>query len=61
MTAREWIAVVGIVFSLIAAAVGYGRMANQIEDARDEIQLLREDMRAINQHLVIWISQHRDK
>lgn len=59
MTAREWIAVVGIVFSIIAAAVGYGQMSGQIDDARDEIRLLREDMRAINQHFIVWAARHQ--
>lgn len=61
MTARDWIAAVGIVFTLVAAAMAYGEMAGNVEDAREEIRLLRSDMRAINEHFIVWASQHKDK
>ena len=60
VTVRDWIAAGGIILALVGAGVSYGRVASALEDAQAEIRLLREDMRAINSHLVLWISQHRD-
>ena len=61
MTVRDWIAATGIIVALIGAGISYGRVASQLADARDEIRLLREDMRAINQHFISWASIHRDQ
>ena len=59
VTVRDWIAAGGIIVALVGAGTSYGRVASALEDAQAEIRLLREDMRAINQHLVIWIESHQ--
>ena len=59
MTVRDWIAAGGIIVALVGAGISYGRVASALEDAQAEIRLLREDMKAINGHLVLWISNHQ--
>ena len=61
MTVKDWIAAGGIVIALIAAGVSYGRMSEALLDAEEEIRLLRADVAAINNHLVIWVSQHTER
>lgn len=60
MTVRDWIAAGGIILALVGAGVSYGRMTSELADARREIAILREDLRAINQHLILWVAEHRD-
>ena len=60
MTARDWIAATGIILALVGAGVSYGHAASELADARQEIALLREDMRAINQHFILWAAAHTD-
>ena len=58
MTTRDWIAASGIILALVGAGISYGRVASELADASEEIRLLREDMRAINQHFIAWVSAH---
>ena len=60
MTTKDWVAASGIIAALIGAGISYGRAASELEDARREIALLREDVRAINQHFILWASRHTD-
>lgn len=60
MGVREWIAAAALVITLLGVAVSYGRMAGEFETAQREIALLREDVRAINAHLVEYTLLHRD-
>lgn len=59
MTVRDWIAAGGIIVALVGAGISYGRVASALEDAQSEIRLLRDDMRAINSQLVLWIANHQ--
>ena len=61
MTVRDWIAAGGIIVALVGAGVSYGRVASALEDSQSEIRLLREDMRAINQHFIQWATAHTDR
>ena len=61
MTLRDWIAAGGIILALIGAGISYGRVETALEDAQAEIKLLREDMRAINQHFILWASAHNQR
>ena len=61
MTMRDWIAAGGIIVALVGAGISYGRVASALEDAQAEIRLLREDMRAINQHFIVWASAHQER
>jgi len=61
MNIKEWIAAGGIIFSIVAAGISYGRMASGLEDAQTEIRLLREDMRAINSHFISWAASHQER
>lgn len=60
MTPKEWIAAGGIVLALVGAGISYGRMTGELEDAREEIRLLRSDMDAINAHFILWANAHKE-
>lgn len=61
MTIREWVSIGGLILALLSAAVSYGSMRSELADARKEIELIRSDLRAINQHFILWAADHRDQ
>lgn len=60
MTFRDWIAAGGIIVALVGAGISYGHAASELATARREIELLRQDMRAINQHFILWVADHKE-
>ena len=60
MAPKEWIAASGIILALMGAGISFGRMTSELADARREIAILREDLRAINQHFILWAGSHQD-
>lgn len=60
MTAKDWIAAAGILAALLGAGISYGQTAAKLDDALQEIELLRQDMRGINSHFIEWASTHRE-
>lgn len=60
MTLRDWISTFGILTAIVLAGISYGIQSAELRDAREEITLLREDMRAINTHFILWAQSHRE-
>lgn len=60
MTFKEVVAASGIIFTLIASGVSWGNAMARLERAEEEIELLRQDLRAINTHFILY-AQDRDR
>lgn len=52
MRIQDWISAFGIITAIVLAGISYGIQSAELRDAREEIGLLRQDVRAINQYLV---------
>lgn len=61
MSPKEWIAAGGLMLALLGAAINFGRMAGELDDAREEIRLLRAEIDAINRHFITWATTHQER
>jgi len=61
---KEMIAIIACGVSLIAAVYGFGMrigaLTERVEAQTKQIELLTTDLRAINQHFIVWAGSHRD-
>ena len=62
---REMVAVVALGITLIAAVFGFGMrigtLTERVEAQTRQIELLSTDLRAINQHFIVWAGSHREQ
>ena len=61
---KELLAVLGLGLTLIAAVFGFGMrigtLTERVETQTKQIELLSNDMRAINESCIRWVGTHVD-
>lgn len=61
---KEHLALIAVTLGLIGTVLGagmqIGTLTERIEQQRKQLEALSADLRAINQHFILWAGSHRD-
>ena len=62
---KEAIAIIGLGLTLIAAVFGFGlrigTLTERVETQTHQLERLEIEVRAVNQHFIVWAGSHQER